>query len=134
MPARPSQDQPPAATPRRRSRAASAAGPAGAEGDAAPATSKAISGQSQAGRPAGPDDQGEADIAAGLRFRDAQTALELSLAELQSPDLDVEDMAGLYRRASLYAARCEQLLQQVEQEVMQWDPGQPETPPQPYQA
>ena len=63
----------------------------------------------------------------------AQTALELTLAELQAPDLDVEEMAGLYRRASRYADRCEQLLQQVEQQVLQWDPGQPLEPPVPYQ-
>jgi exodeoxyribonuclease VII small subunit len=64
---------------------------------------------------------------------EAQTALELSLAELQAPDLDVEEMAGLYRRACRYAERCAQLLRRVEQEVMQWDPEQPQTAPQPYQ-
>jgi exodeoxyribonuclease VII small subunit len=74
----------------------------------------------------------EETIAGQLTFREAQTALELSLAELQSQDLDVEQMAGLYRRASHYADRCEQLLLQVEQEVMQWDPGQPEDSPRPY--
>lgn len=85
----------------------------------------------EGGAPGEPD---EADqIARGLNFRDAQTALDLSLAELQAPDLDVEEMAGLYRRASLYADRCEQLLQQVEQEVMQWDPGKPEDMPLPYE-
>ena len=73
-----------------------------------------------------------ANIAAQLSFREAQTALELSLAELQAPELDVEEMAGLYRRASRYAQRCEQLLQQVEQEVMQWDPAQPEQSPEPF--
>ena len=74
------------------------------------------------------------DIAGELSFREAQTALELTLAELQASDLDVEQMAGLYRRASRYADRCEQLLERVEQEVMQWDPGQPEDTPQPYQT
>lgn len=82
--------------------------------------------------PAEPGDD-DHDIASELSFREAQTALELSLAELQAPDLDVEQMAGLYRRASRYAERCEQLLQRVQQEVMQWDPGQPENTPQPYQ-
>lgn len=80
-------------------------------------------------QPAGGDD----DIASELSFREAQTALELSLAELQAPDLDVEQMAGLHRRASRYADRCEQLLQQVEQEVMQWNPDQPDDAPLPYQ-
>jgi len=81
--------------------------------------------------PAQPADDDD-DIAGQLSFREAQTALELSLAELQAADLDVEEMAGLHRRASRYAERCEQLLQQVEQEVMQWDPGQPQEPPLPY--
>lgn len=83
--------------------------------------------------PAQPADVDD-DIAGELSFREAQTALELTLAELQASDLDVEQMAGLYRRASRYADRCEQLLERVEQEVMQWDPGQPEVTPQPYQA
>jgi exodeoxyribonuclease VII small subunit len=76
-----------------------------------------------------PDDGGAAE----LSFRQAQTALELTLAELQTHDLDVEAMASLYRRAQAYANRCETLLEQVEQEVMQWDPDQPDQPPQPFQ-
>jgi len=66
-----------------------------------------------------------------LSFRQAQTALELTLAQLQASDLDVEAMADLYRRAQGYADRCESLLQKVEQEVMQWDPAQPDLPPRP---
>jgi exodeoxyribonuclease VII small subunit len=88
------------------------------------------SGPEAQAQPAG----GDEDIADELSFREAQTALELSLAELQAPDLDVEQMAGLYRRASRYADRCEQLLHQVEQEVMQWNPDQPDDTPLPYQA
>jgi exodeoxyribonuclease VII small subunit len=68
-----------------------------------------------------------------LSFRQAQTALELSLAQLQASDLDVEAMADLYRRAQGYADRCEALLQQVEQEVMQWDPAQPDQPPRSFE-
>lgn len=123
MPAQPdSPDQPPAAA-RRRSRqtspiATDAAAEAGREASAPEASVQV------------PEEE---DIAGQLSFRDAQTALELSLAELQSPDLDVERMAGLYRRASRFADRCEALLQQVEQEVMQWDPGQPQDAPLPYQ-
>lgn len=67
-----------------------------------------------------------------LNFRQARTALDLILAELQSGDLEVEAMADLYRRAQRYADRCEALLNQVEQEVMQWDPQQPEVDPHPY--
>ena len=62
----------------------------------------------------------------------AQAAFELCLAELQAGDLDVEAMAGLYRRALAYSARCEELLQQVEQEVMQWDAERPDDAPEPF--
>jgi exodeoxyribonuclease VII small subunit len=56
-----------------------------------------------------------------LRYQDAQTALELAMAQLQSPDLEVEEMAGLYRRAEAYAARCAAVLGEVEQTVIEWD-------------
>ncbi|MFN9637085.1 MAG: exodeoxyribonuclease VII small subunit [Synechococcaceae cyanobacterium] len=69
--------------------------------------------------------------AADLSYRQAQTALELTLAELQSGDPDVEAMGSLYRRAQAYADRCEALLEAVEQEVMQWDPQSPDQPPRP---
>ncbi|NDF62284.1 MAG: exodeoxyribonuclease VII small subunit [Synechococcaceae bacterium WBB_3_034] len=55
-----------------------------------------------------------------LSYRDAQTALELTLAHLQSSELEVEEMAGLYRRAEAYANRCERVLETVEQEVIEW--------------
>jgi exodeoxyribonuclease VII small subunit len=74
------------------------------------------------------------DTAEELSFRDAQTALELSLAELQAPDLDIERMTTLYSRARHYAERCEQVLRQVEQEIQHWDPERPEHPPEPYQG
>jgi exodeoxyribonuclease VII small subunit len=66
-----------------------------------------------------------------LNFRQARTALELTLAELQASDLDVEAMAALYRRAQRYADRCEAVLTQVEQDVMQWDPQDPSVDPSP---
>ena len=66
-----------------------------------------------------------------LSFRQARTALDLTLAQLQSSDLEVEAMAALYRRALRYADRCEAILRQVEQEVMQWDPQDPSRDPQP---
>ncbi|MBW4530124.1 MAG: exodeoxyribonuclease VII small subunit [Aphanothece saxicola GSE-SYN-MK-01-06B] len=71
-------------------------------------------------------------VAGDLSFRESQTALELCLAQLQDEELDVESMADLYRRALAYADRCESVLQQVEQQVMQWDPTQPELAPTPY--
>ncbi len=73
-----------------------------------------------------------AEIAAELSFRQAQTALELCLSQLQASDLDLEAMVGLYRRARCYADRCEQLLSQVEQEILLWDPQQPGDPPRPW--
>jgi exodeoxyribonuclease VII small subunit len=76
-----------------------------------------------------PTDGGASD----LSYRQAQTALDLTLAELQTSDLDVEAMASLYQRAQTYADRCEALLNQVEQEVMQWDPQRPDQPPRSLQ-
>jgi exodeoxyribonuclease VII small subunit len=74
-------------------------------------------------------DSGEDGGAADLTYSQARTALELVLAELQTNDLDVEAMAGLYRRGQAYAQRCEAILEQVEQEVLLWDGLQdPEAP------
>jgi exodeoxyribonuclease VII small subunit len=70
--------------------------------------------------------------ASELTYRQAQSALDLTIAQLQGGDLDVEAMASLYRRAEAYADRCEALLQEVEQEVMQWDPTQPDQQPTPF--
>ena len=91
------------------------------------------------GSPSGSNDSSSASTAGldpdwladveGLSFQDARTALELAMAQLQSDALEVEEMAGLYRRAEAYARRCEAVLQQVEQQVIQWDAeGTPPTP------
>jgi exodeoxyribonuclease VII small subunit len=72
------------------------------------------------------------DVAADLSYSEARTALDLTLAELQATDLDVEAMSGLYRRAEAYATRCEQLLSQVEQDVALWNGDNPDAPPTPY--
>ncbi|MEI7665142.1 MAG: exodeoxyribonuclease VII small subunit [Synechococcaceae cyanobacterium ELA263] len=82
--------------------------------------------------PASPQDH--EDISAELSYREAQAALQLCLAQLQASDLDIEAMSGLYERAQSYANRCESLLDQIEQDVMQWDPEQPDAAPRPYQA
>lgn len=71
-------------------------------------------------------------VSSGLSFRQAQAALELCLARLQDSDLDVEAMADLYRQALAYSQRCETVLEQVEQDVMQWDPERPDAPPEPF--
>jgi exodeoxyribonuclease VII small subunit len=67
-----------------------------------------------------------------LSFREAQTALELCLAQLQDQELDVESMADLYRRAQRYADRCEAVLQRVEQQITQWDPLDQDRSPSAY--
>ena len=56
-----------------------------------------------------------------LSFNEARTALELAMAKLQSSDLEVEEMASLYRRAEAYAERCRAVLESVEQDVIEWD-------------
>ena len=56
-----------------------------------------------------------------LSYQEANTALELTLAKLQSAELEVEEMAGLYCRAEAYAARCQVVLEQVAQEVVEWE-------------
>lgn len=66
-----------------------------------------------------------------LSFRQARTALDLTLAQLQASDLEVETMATLVRQAQRYADRCETVLHQVEQDVMQWDPQDPGSDPIP---
>jgi len=60
-------------------------------------------------------------IPADLSFQQARTALDLMIAELQSSDLEVEQMLNLYRRAQAYADHCETVLQQVDQDVIEWD-------------
>lgn len=74
------------------------------------------------------------DVTATLNYAEANTALELTLAELQAKDLDVEMMADLYRRAMAYADRCELLLGAVEQEVKLLDPTNPNGQPEEYEA
>lgn len=56
-----------------------------------------------------------------LSFNEARTALELAMAQLQSSDLEVEQMADLYRRAEAYADRCQAVLESVEQNVIEWE-------------
>jgi len=68
-----------------------------------------------------------------LTYREARAALDLTMAELQGSQLDVEAMADLYRRALRYVERCEAVLDQVEQEVMQWDPVDPGANPKPFE-
>ena len=72
------------------------------------------------------------DLAAELSYAEAHAALELALAQLQDSDLPVEEMADLYQRARAFAARCEHLLNQVEQTVELWDAGEADASPRPF--
>ncbi|MEB3308526.1 MAG: exodeoxyribonuclease VII small subunit [Cyanobacteriota bacterium] len=80
------------------------------------------------------DSRGNAkDPAADLNYGEARTALDLTLAQLQATDLDVEAMADLFQRAQSYARRCESLLAEVEQEVLLWESNDDDASPEPYQ-
>jgi exodeoxyribonuclease VII small subunit len=59
--------------------------------------------------------------AADLNYNQARAALDLILNQLQASDLDIESMVGLYQRGQAYANRCEEILEQVEQDVQLWD-------------
>jgi exodeoxyribonuclease VII small subunit len=67
-----------------------------------------------------PESQWQAEVEQ-LSFNEARTALELAMAKLQSSELEVEEMATLYRHAEAYANRCSAVLEAVEQEVIEWD-------------
>jgi len=81
-----------------------------------------------------PDSSSGAALAAELSYSEAQTALDLALAELQSSDLAVEEMTALFQRAQAYAERCAEVLQQVEQTIELWDPQTPDERPRGYTA
>lgn len=85
------------------------------------AAAKASGGANAGGAPGGLDPQWLQEVQQ-LSYREAQGALDLTLAQLQSSELEVEDMAGLYRRAEAYADRCQAVLESVQQEVIQWNP------------
>lgn len=64
-----------------------------------------------------------ADLCRDLSYNQARTALDLTIARLQSSELEVEEMTDLYRRAMAYAERCQQVLETVQQEVVAWESG-----------
>jgi exodeoxyribonuclease VII small subunit len=76
---------------------------------------------------------GGTELADSLNYNEARTALDLALAQLQSSDLAVEAMAGLYQRAQAYANRCEAILDAVEHQVLTWDTTDPASKPEPLQ-
>ncbi len=80
---------------------------------------KSKTGDANPGSASGPDPDWLAEVQQ-LSYQQAQTALELCLTQLQSSELEVEEMAGIYRRAEAYGDRCEAVLNTVEQEVIEW--------------
>lgn len=90
--------------------------------------------QDEAGATTNSDQAETAELCEELSYLEAQTALELALAQLRDSNLPVETMGDLYRRALAYAQRCEQLLNQVEQSVDIWDPEQEQTGPRPMEG
>ena len=80
---------------------------------------KSKTGDTNPGTASGPDPDWLAEVQQ-LSYQQAQTALELCLTQLQSSELEVEEMAGIYRRAEAYGDRCEAVLNTVQQEVIEW--------------
>lgn len=119
--------QTPSRSPRRTTSSNRSARSSQAPGASQPADEQTIGEQANGEQPS--DEQEWLAEVAELSFQEARTALELAMAHLQSDSLEVEEMAGLYRRAEAYAKRCEAVLQQVEQDVIEWsDDASPTAP------
>ena len=60
--------------------------------------------------------------AEALNYEEALQALDLLLASLQDESLPLSELQSSYKRAEIYLNRCEQLLSETEQNVLQLDP------------
>ena len=60
--------------------------------------------------------------AEGLNYEEALQALDLLLARLQDESLPLSELQSSHQRAEIYLSRCEQLLSETEQNVLQLDP------------
>ena len=60
--------------------------------------------------------------AEALNYEEALQALDLLLARLQDESLPLSELQSSYKRAEIYLNRCEQLLSETEQNVLQLDP------------
>ena len=60
--------------------------------------------------------------AEALDYEEALQALDLLLAKLQDESLPLSDLQSSHQRAEIYLSRCEQLLSETEQSVLQLDP------------
>ena len=57
-----------------------------------------------------------------LNYEEALQALDLLLARLQDEALPLSELQNSYQRAEIYLSRCEQLLSETEQNVLQLNP------------
>ena len=60
--------------------------------------------------------------AEALNYEEALQALDLLLTRLQDESLPLSELQSSYQRAEIYLNRCEQLLSETEQNVLQLDP------------
>ena len=60
--------------------------------------------------------------AEALNYEEALQALDLLLAKLQDESLPLSELQSSHQRAEIYLSRCEQLLSETEQNVLQLDP------------
>ena len=60
--------------------------------------------------------------AEALNYEEALQALDLLLARLQDESLPLSELQSSHQRAEIYLSRCEQLLSETEQKVLQLDP------------
>ena len=61
--------------------------------------------------------------AEALNYEEALQALDLLLTKLQDEALPLSDLQSSHQRAEIYLSRCEQLLSETEQTVLQLDPN-----------
>ena len=60
--------------------------------------------------------------AEALSYEEALQALDLLLAKLQDESMPLSELQNSHQRAKIYLSRCEQLLSETEQNVLQLDP------------
>ena len=60
--------------------------------------------------------------AEALDYEEALQALDLLLAKLQDESLPLSELQSSHQRAEIYLSRCERLLSETEQTVLQLDP------------
>tara|TARA_B100000674_G_scaffold466140_1_gene449788 strand:- start:1071 stop:1352 length:282 start_codon:yes stop_codon:yes gene_type:complete len=60
--------------------------------------------------------------AEALSYEEALQALDLLLAKLQDESIPLSELQNSHQRAEIYLSRCEQLLSETEQNVLQLDP------------